>query len=273
MRTLNIMPPIMLSVNPSLCENRAVPDRRFQSLVDAWLGTFESPNTQAAYRRDLEVFARWASLASVRPVSASATDIDSFREHCLSCGSGAATVSRRLAAVASFYRYAGPGWSQHNPAHDTARPAVAQRDEPDAPSAEAVWRAAGRIGGKAPVIVALVMFEGFKTKDLVVLDVDDVRVTRREVSVDGEAVHPLTAAALRRHVGGRTAGPLLTNESTAGSRGRLTRFGVDYVVKRVGEQAGLATPLTVNALRATHRAARGASTRTPPFPVGRDSAR
>jgi hypothetical protein len=47
------------------------------------------------------------------------------------------------------------------------------------------------------------------------------------------------------------------NPTRRGSR--LTRFGVDYLVKKVGQAAELSFPLTVNALRASSNDATASS--------------
>lgn len=248
------MPTVMLSVNPSLCENSAVADRRFQRALDGWLASIASPNTRAAYRRDLQVYAAWVSSADLRPSEVTPTDIDAFRAHCLASGSGPATVNRRLAAVSSFYRHTEPRWGVTNPAATAERSPVpvSRAVAMTSASARQVWAAATARGGTTAVIVALVLLDGFKTKDLLVLDVGDVRWHRGGASIDGVMLSAGSAVVIRSHLAGRRSGPLLTRELASAEHDRLTRFGVDYLVKRVGTDAGLASPLTVNALRAAH---------------------
>ncbi|MBI4934439.1 MAG: site-specific integrase [Actinobacteria bacterium] len=234
-------------------------DRRFQRALDGWLDTIASPNTRAAYRRDLEVYAAWASDADLHPAEVTAADIGAFRDHCRAAGSGPATVNRRLAAVSSFYRHTEPRWGVSNPAATAERSPVPVSSAAAMSSAAArqVWAAAVARGGTTAVIVALVLLDGFKTKDLLVLDVGDVRWRRGVASIDGVVLSARTAVVIRSHLAGRRSGPLLTRELASAELDRLTRFGVDYLVKRVGADAGLATPLTVNALRAAHAVSSG----------------
>jgi integrase/recombinase XerD len=248
------MPTIMLSVNPPMCETSAVIDRRFQRALEAWLQSISSPNTRAAYGRDLEVYADWVERARLRPVDVTPSDIADFREHCVAAGSGPATVNRRLAAVSSFYRNA--RWSGGNPAA-TAERSVVPSDRPavmSKASARRIWSAAAARGGTTSVIVGLMLLDGFKTKDVLALDVDDVKWSGRVASIAGVSLHAQTAAAIRAHVAQRRSGPLLTRDLSTEEPDRLTRFGVDYLVKRVGADAGQPVPLTVNALRAAHMA-------------------
>src|SRR5690348_13093731 len=81
-------------------------DRRTERLVEEWLATHASANTQSAHRHDVEGFAGWCGTTGRRPLAARRADIDAYRDHCLSEPVGAATVARRLSGIASFFRYA-----------------------------------------------------------------------------------------------------------------------------------------------------------------------
>ena len=71
-----------------------------------------------------------------------------------------------------------------------------------------------------------------------------------------------TTNALKSYLDGRTRGPLLLGESPARASGRLTRFGADYLLKRISAEAGLEQPISANTLRrsyVTRAFAKGAS--------------
>jgi hypothetical protein len=51
---------------------------------------------------------------------------------------------------------------------------------------------------------------------------------------------------LRPHVAGRKDGPLLESQS---SGGRLTRFGADFLLRQISEQAGVRPAVSANGLR------------------------
>ena len=59
-------------------------------------------------------------------------------------------------------------------------------------------------------------------------------------------------ARSRSYLDGRTRGPLLLGESPARAPGRLTRFGADYLLKRISAEAGLERPISANTLRRSY---------------------
>lgn len=232
-------------------------------LIEAWLVTFTSSNTRSAYRRDLELFVEWLTDGSLDPRSVTATDVAAFRDHCAGSGSSPSTTNRRVAAVASFYRHAGPVWSTPDPTRGVVRDRVAPRPAPplSAADAAATWRAAVALGHKTAAVVGLTMLDGLTTNELLQLDIGDLIVSPQTVVIDTMrrggllrlVVDPRTGVALRHLVSARTTGPLLVGQTPTGDGARLTRFGVDYLVKRVGTHAGLDAPLTVTTLRRTQQ--------------------
>jgi integrase/recombinase XerD len=230
--------------------------------IASWVASLGSPNTRAAYERDIRLFARWMSTSS-RPLRrANSVDIERFRASRVADGEATSTVNRRLAAVASFYRHVDATGA--NPVDGARRSRTPSRiDTPQFTGAQAldIWRAAEALGHKTAVIVGLVLFDGLKTVELLLLDVDDIEIQRDRVTATitrsnrelAVVLDRRTAAALRRHVTGRRVGPLLMGENPTRAPARLTRFGVDYLIKRTGALAGLAEPLTVNSLRSAWR--------------------
>ena len=237
-------------------------EREFLGALDAWLASFSSAHTQAAYRRDLVVFHSWLAHREVTVQRASTDDVQQFGDDRLRDGESAATVQRRLSSVSSFYRHAGPAFAAVNPAVATVRPADAQRVDVQLSSTQAadVWRAAITLGPRTAVLIGLVLHDGMKSHEVLRLDAGDVRRTSTgwRITEPGSTspidVDPRTGAALAAHLGRRRTGPLLSGENPTRASARLTRHGVDYLVKLVGRDAGLSAPLTVNVLRNTHAA-------------------
>lgn len=232
----------------------------FDARVRAWLVTLPSANTRAAYQRDLSLYGAWMAAGGRTPMLATTAEIDEFRLHCEAVGAGAATVNRRLAALSSFYRHVSRGGV--NPVDRAARPSVPSTSETiqlDDDQADSVWHAAVDLGHKTATIVGLVLLDGLKTNELLLLDVDHLVVSRRGIDAlvrrrdhrERVSLDSRTAGAVRRYLAGRADGPLLLGDNPTRQRARLTRFGVDYIVKRAGAHAGLAAPLTVNTLRST----------------------
>jgi integrase/recombinase XerD len=231
-----------------------------QERIESWLAGIASLNTQQAYRRDLEVFVDWLDDAGVAAHRVTATDVDGFRLACEAAGSSTATVRRRLAAVSSFYRSLGGG-AAANPVGSVERPRRESDDPSAASSAEvlepgsmaALWDAANDAGGKTAVLLSLLLFDGFTTPRMLRIDVADIELGRAPMSIADEGVRIVvdarTALAVRSYLGSRRTGPLLLGDRTVGAPERLTRFGVDYLVKQVGRRAGLEPGLTVTTVR------------------------
>jgi integrase len=247
-------------------------DRQTQLQVEAWLSSFGSANTRAAYRNDVAVFVAWCGAQRISPVRANAETVERFRQELIATGAALSTANRRASAVHGFVRSAiGPepgrdgaptpsptptptppagGAASGQGASTTVALTEAERDQ--------VLAALPRQAPKAQVLVALLLLDGLKLDEVLALDADDVagrpprlevRVTRGEVSQVLE-LHPTTSALAAAHLAGRSSGPLLGGRGEPGSR--LSRFGADYLVKRAGRDAGLAAPLTTNVLRRTY---------------------
>ena len=101
------------------------------------------------------------------------------------------------------------------------------------------------------------MLDGLKVGEVTRADASDVQgrppcmtlhllADRRAGTID---LHPDTAAAVRRYLGRRRDGPLLLSERRGREPDRLTRFGLDYLVKQVAQAAGLEQPVSGNTLR------------------------
>ena len=264
----------MLSVDPSawhtlhMATGRGRTPDDVDRHVESWLATLRSENTRVAYRRDLVVFLAWLRAAGAAPRTVTVAHVERFAEHLSDEGSSGATVRRRMAAVTSFYRHAGVAWSMANPATAADRPAT-EAVTPDvtltAAEAAAVWKAANELGAKTASVVGLVLLDGFKAHELLRLDVADLRrvgtgyaVVAPGATSAPDLLDPRTATALRRYLGARRTGPLLYGDNPTRTPARLTRYGVDYLVKRAAERSGVATPISVNVLRNTQAAGRTA---------------
>lgn len=98
---------------------------RPRSRVGAWLASYDSQNTRAAYRRDLLLLLRHLDVHGTDLLTARHRDLDLFARAQRHTGASAATVTRRLAAASAFYRYAvAEEWVGVNPAHHLRRPRV-----------------------------------------------------------------------------------------------------------------------------------------------------
>jgi len=236
---------------------------RHETLARRWLAGLTSPRTRDAYRRDLAAFVAWCENGGHSPLEVGAAEVDEYRDDCGASGQQPSTVARRLSALSSFYDHALAARAvEANPVHSVARPAPSRTQVPPGlqeHEALALVAAAGALGPKVEVLVALLLLEGLKLAEVLELDIEHLEgsgwamratVARRgrteTIDLDGR-----TARALTAYLGGRASGPLLLGDSPHGHRGRLTRFGADFLLKKAAARAGLA-PVSANTLRRTH---------------------
>ena len=240
-----------------------------------------SPHTISGYRNDLDRLAGFLR-GRERSVEA-ARDVDVEAYFVAAGGQGAAsTVARRMAAVRGLYGYlvreeriaADPAVYLHTPKQPQGLPDVLSIEE-----VEAVLGAippSGDLGQRDRAIFELLYGCGLRASELVSLREGDVDLEAGLVRCigkgDKERVVPMgshAAAAVGRYVRdgrrkllhGRRADELFLN-----ARGtRLTRQGLDYLVRRYARKAGLAKHVSAHTFRhsfATHLLTAGADLRS-----------
>lgn len=261
----------------------------FDDLVRSWLTGLRSDNTRDAYARDLARFHRWCAANGHAPLEVRAAQVRRYSAACDDEGAGRATIKRRLTALSSFFAHAvAEAAVPENPVAGVDRPAAVEelpRPVLDESQSHALFAAAGRHGPKVAALVALLLWDGFKLREALALDVEHVeeiddgrrlgrplraRVVRRGAAV-AVALDDRSAAAIRTYVGDRDGGPLLLGNSPTLEPGlRLSRFGADYLLKRAAQGAGLGGAVSANTLQRTFRRHAGHS-RT--LPLTRDARR
>ena len=242
-------------------------DEVFQaSVAEAWLDTHASPNTRAAYRLDLETFAKWCAKKGSIPLRANARSLVAFQAAREAAGDSAATLRRRWSALSSFYEFVTDRDSTViNPVRGLSRPRVLAGDPSPTPTltAEDVDRyrtLAATLDPRLDALVSLLVFDGLKVGEALSLDVDDVSGRPPKVSIRvrrrGESrrvmLDPRTGRAVLRCAGRRRRGPLFTGNRTTASDDprRLTRFGADHLIRHLS--ADDAGRVTANELRRFH---------------------
>ena len=89
-----------------------------------------SPNTLSSYLRDIRQYLAWLSEEGLTPEQAAQSDVERYIKVLTSKGKSAATVTRSLASLKSFYTYLlGTGRVLVNPAKGPA-PAKVERKLP-----------------------------------------------------------------------------------------------------------------------------------------------
>ena len=242
--------------------NRPVDPAALTLAIAGFLDACRSSNTRAAYRADLAHVAAWCQDAGALDLlTINAADVARYRTECELAGASPATVARRLSAITSFAAYAVA--SGREPALTTgtevARPTVESSSTAELLSdadAAALLAAADLSGRRSAVLIRLLMLDGLKVGEVIRANASDVggRMPRVSLRVhDGHArtihLHADTGSALRSYLGRRRDGPLVLSERRGREPGRLTRFGLDFLVKQVAEAAGLDQPVSGNTLR------------------------
>jgi integrase/recombinase XerC len=233
------------------------------ALMFGWLGALRSANTRRAYAGDLNRFiAWWHRYSDGSPLAADAADIERYRRDGVATGVADSTLSRWMSALRSFYGYA----VEHGEL--TISPVghwAVRSDEPSATDVLAsddvrrLMAACAEIGPRTLALVGLQLYDGIRLGEVVAADADDVTFHGHEARLTvnrrrGGASIRLdrrTALPLQGYLDGRATGPLLLGESPTRGRGRLTRFGADYLLKEAGAAAGLMQPISANVLRRT----------------------
>lgn len=247
-----------------------------------------SASTLAAYRTDLRHYCGWLADRGVDLRQVGEEDITAYVAHLTAQGRKEATVKRAVVVVRSLHRFlAREGSIAVDPASDVAVPRV-PRSLPKALSEEEVTRLLDAVVGDTPVarrdraILEVLYGTGLRISELVGLSLAAVDLEDALVRAFGkgakERIVPLGRVALRAvedwlAPGGRDlmaprqwarrddAEALLLNHRG----GRLSRQGAWGVVRKYGEQVGLADRLSPHVLRhscATHMLDHGADVRT-----------
>ncbi|RME53326.1 MAG: tyrosine recombinase XerD [Caldilineae bacterium] len=232
-----------------------------------------SPNTLAAYRKDLQQFQRFlpVSLDDVTPDAIRAfMDFLSAEQ-----GYAASTVARKVAVVKSFFTYLDEeGLLSENPAAavklpkiDKARPQTMDRADVERLLA-APQKDGSPKGLRDRALIAVLYATGMRVSELVQLNVEDVDLKAGAIVCGAGSkrrrvvpIHNETARVLRRYLqkgrpalckedatedgATREAEPLFLNHRGA----RLTRQGLWLIIKDYVAAAGIDASVTPHTLR------------------------
>jgi integrase/recombinase XerD len=209
-------------------------------LVLAWLAAKRSPNTRAAYARDIGItpqrrtsraasWLAWCQAEGVHPVTGiSGLHVTQYARQLDDAGLSPATAARKLAAVAGWYAWlAQRGHITASPAAGLERPKVTS-GAPVTPAltrdqAVALLHAADAAQGprraRAAALVAVLLFTGARVSEIIGADVEDLGtdqgrpvlwVTRPDGRRQGLALPGPAASRIDAYLAGRadlTAAP------------------------------------------------------------------
>ena len=166
----------------------------------AILGAFEdhlrfgralSPNTVAAYRRDLRELAAFAERGGWQLVDLTYPTLRRWLAHLSTRGYARSSIARKAAAARTFYAWAERrGLVATDPAHRLKAPAPVNRLPTvlKASEASALVEAPGEdpFGVRDRAMLELLYGSGLRVAELCALDVDDVDLTAQRVRVTGK---------------------------------------------------------------------------------------
>ena len=226
--------------------------------VREWVAGFllaqRSPHTRRAYAGDLAGFLGWCVATGVAPGRAARADLDRYvrvLELVPSERTGRvlsrATVARRVATLAGFYRYAALelGWAS-SPAAHLARPRTGREVSlgPSRVEVAALLAAAEAESPRAAALVSLLVHTGLRIDEALSRDVSDWRAEaghqvlrlERKGGMEGVTVLPgPVVRALRGYLGERSTGPLFAT----GTGRRLDQPAAWRLLRRLATAAGI----------------------------------
>ena len=255
-------------------------------LDDLWVQRGASPNTRAAYRRDLVAFAAWLGRRGL--LAARKEDCLRFLAERHEAGFAARSSARWLSCVRGFYRWAfDRGWLADDPTARLEGPKLGRRlprvmSEAQVEALLAAPALDSALGLRDRTMLELLYATGLRVSELVALRVSLVNRRQGVVRIVGkggrERLVPVGDEALgwiERYVA--EARPVLLGAVASdvmfpGRRGRtMTRQTFWHAIKRHAARAGIELSISPHTLRhafATHLVDHGADLRAVQMMLG-----
>ena len=240
-----------------------------------------SPNTSSSYLRDVRQYLQWLEGRGIPAEAASRGELEAYTGALFSQGKSAATVTRCLASLKSFYRYLlREGVVAENPANRLDHVRVERKLPQILTSQEAaLFLAQPDVGEpkgcRDKAMLELLYATGIRVSEIIGLNVADVNLERGTVRCTGRngarviPLYPAAVKALRRYL--EEVRPLVIErpDETAlfvnMSGERMSRQGFWKIIKHYQEKAGIQKDVTPHTLRhsfAAHLLENGADLRS-----------
>ena len=240
-----------------------------------------SPNTSSSYLRDVRQYLQWLEGCGIPAEAASRGELEAYTGALFSQGKSAATVTRCLASLKSFYRYLlREGVVAENPANRLDHVRVERKLPQILTSQEAaLFLAQPDVGEpkgcRDKAMLELLYATGIRVSEIIGLNVTDVNLERGTVRCTGRngarviPLYPAAVKALRRYL--EEVRPLVIERSDETalfvnmSGERMSRQGFWKIIKQYQEKAGIQKDVTPHTLRhsfAAHLLENGADLRS-----------
>jgi integrase/recombinase XerD len=196
--------------------------------------------TREAYALDLRQFTNWCRARSLALFAVRRADIESFARDLEARGRARATVTRRLSAIAGFYKYAVEELLGTSPAAHVRRPRVDYESHAvalDRNELGALLVAAGLGSAGEHALISLLALNGLRVPEATGADIEHLglerghrtlTITRKGGKIVTIPLAPLTARAIDLAIGERTEGPVFL----AADGRRLDRHSAGRIVRR-----------------------------------------
>ena len=240
-----------------------------------------SANTLSSYLRDVTQYLHWLEGEGVSPEQAAQKDVESYTRFLSAKGKSAATVTRSLASLKSFYSYLiAEGRVSVNPARGLA-PAKVERKLPHILTSKEVELfleqpdASDAKGCRDRAMLELLYATGIRVTELISLKVSDLNLPLEYIHCGSEAksrIIPIGAqakASLHKYMERVREHMISVPEEEAlfvNCNGRpMTRQGFWKIIKSYARRAGIEEDITPHILRhsfAAHLIENGADLRS-----------
>lgn len=241
-------------------------------MIAGWLIEQGSPNTRAAYSRDIALLSAFLGDRGVPLTMATRQQVamwaEQMRRTVKEDGSRAiseGTIGRRLSSASSFFAYAAEtGAMSVNPIRDMKRPKRHADEDTiawlDREQMLAFLAAAQAHSRRAHAIAALMLTTAARTSEVLAADVPDLgwtgghrvlKVVRKGNKRQNLPLAPWVGVVADAYLDGREHGPLIATWPRGGSIGRMDEPALWRLVRTVATRAKLpnATQLHPHSLR------------------------
>lgn len=229
--------------------------RPHETYAAAWLAGYRSPRTREAYRISITQWFTWCASKGLDPLQVVRAHIELWQRELEASGRKPRTVSLRITALASWYRYLiDEEVLTKDPVRRVRRPKI-ERRSPTAfltrPQMADLLEGAQALGPHPYALVCVLALNGLRIAEACSLDVDSMRTDGfypvltfiRKGGKTGQAVLSRPAeAAVMAAIDGRGSGPLLLTRAGTRMNQRAAQRIIDQAMKGVRGRHGRITP-------------------------------